>query len=244
MFLPAIDLMGGKCVRLFQGEKAKKTQYSDRPQDTARAFESQGADRLHVVDLDGAFNDGGNRQCVRDIVAAVSIPVQVGGGIRTLEDVRTLFGLGASSVIFGTAAVKDPGLVGAALSQYGPDRIYVGIDAKGGRVAVRGWVETTDADPLSLARDIKAAGVKTVIYTDISRDGALCGPNIEATRRLALETGLSVIASGGIQSLDDLRSLLTLEPSGVTGIISGRAVYEGKFTVAQAVETLRKAAAS
>jgi phosphoribosylformimino-5-aminoimidazole carboxamide ribotide isomerase len=242
IFLPAIDLMDGKCVRLLMGRKEQKKEYSNRPAEVAMQFETQGAHGIHVVDLDGAFTGrAANSKRIGEIAKAVSIPVEVGGGIRSTENIDVLFALGVSRAILGTSAVQHPDLVDNAIAQYGSDRILVGIDAREGMVAVQGWEEKTAVTAAELALDMKKRGVETIIYTDIAKDGMLTGPNIEGTRKLAQQSGLRVIASGGVNSLEDIRQLLSIEKYGVVGFISGKAVYEGRFTVQEVVQMLGRA---
>jgi phosphoribosylformimino-5-aminoimidazole carboxamide ribotide isomerase len=236
IIIPAIDLKEGRCVRLLQGRKEDETVYSDDPAAVARRWQDEGATYLHLVDLDGAF-EGGSRNlgAITRILEAVAIPVELGGGIRSLDAVSRLLSLGLDRVILGTVAVRQPEVVRAAVERFGPDRIVVGIDAKGGRVAVKGWVETTEVGAVDLALRMKALGVRRVVYTDIATDGMLAGPNVEATGALARTTDLKVIASGGISSLDDLRKVATLEPFGVEGVIVGKALYEGRVGLREAI---------
>ncbi|MFH0918987.1 MAG: 1-(5-phosphoribosyl)-5-[(5-phosphoribosylamino)methylideneamino]imidazole-4-carboxamide isomerase [Fibrobacterota bacterium] len=240
MFLPAIDLLKGQCVRLLQGEKDKATVYHDHPAEVAAGFERDGADGIHVVDLDGAF-EGRQRniESIRAVVEAVGLPVEVGGGIRTLGDIEHLFSAGVARVILGTAAVENPELLGEAVATFGAERVWAGIDARNGRAAIKGWVQDSGIPAVELGKRMRDLGVKTVIYTDIRRDGALTGPNINETRRMAVETGLSIIASGGVHSLKDIRDLMGIEKDGVAGIIAGRAIYEGTMTVEKAVRLLK-----
>lgn len=238
--IPAIDLKEGRCVRLLQGRKEDETVYSDDPAAVARQWQEAGAEYLHLVDLDGAF-EGASRNLVAitRILEAVSIPAELGGGVRSLDDVSRLLSLGLDRVILGTVAVRAPEVVRAAVERFGPDRVVVGIDAREGRVAVKGWAETTEVRAVDLALRVKGFGVRRVIYTDISTDGMLAGPNIEATRVLAVETGLKVIASGGVSSVEDLRRVAALEPFGVEGVIVGKALYEGRVDLREAIEMLK-----
>lgn len=240
MFLPAIDLMDGRCVRLLQGEREAKTEYSGDPARTAEGFARDGADAIHLVDLDGAF-DGRrkNMNMIMSVILAAGIPVEVGGGIRTLQDIEALLEAGAWRVILGTAAVKQPDLVSQSVKAFGDDRIVLGVDVKQGYVAVKGWTEKTVLTAESLAKDMKVRGVRNLIYTEISRDGTLQGPDIEATAELAVITGLNVIVSGGVCSLKDIEAILEAEAKGITGFISGKAIYEGAFTVAEAAALVR-----
>jgi len=241
LLFPAIDLKEGKAVRLLQGRMEDSTVYADNPVEVAKDFESQGAEYLHVVDLNCAFiGESVNDETIRKIVGSVSLKVQVGGGIRTMERIKELLNLGVERVILGTIAIKDPDLVAEAARRYG-ERIIVGIDALGGWVAVQGWSETTEMLAVDLGKAMKDVGIKHVVYTDIARDGMLQGPNIESTVHLAQETGLAVIASGGISTLADLRRLQIEALKGVSieGAITGKALYSGAFTLAEALEAAR-----
>ena len=238
LLFPAIDLKEGKAVRLLQGRMEDSTVYSDNPVDLAKEFESQGAEYLHIVDLNGAFTGKPvNDEIIRRIVGSVSLKIQVGGGIRTLERITELLDLGVERIILGTIAVKEPELVALAVRRYGK-RVIVGIDAKDGLVAVQGWAETTEMRAIDLGVAMKAIGVQSVVFTDIARDGMLQGPNIESTIQMARETGLSVIVSGGISTLADLRNLQAEAIKGVPieGAITGKALYSGAFTLSEALE--------
>ena len=240
IFLPAIDLLDGRCVRLEQGERGRRTEFPVSPAETAVRFEADGANGIHTVDLDGAFEGRGkNRKVIGEIASKVKIPVEVGGGIQSLDDMQYLFDLGVSRVVVGTKAVDDPGLVESALVKYGPAKIWVGIDAKAGEVAIRGWTRPTGIRAVDLGREMKALGISTVIYTDIAKDGMRQGPNLEETQKMAVETGLQVIASGGVTTLDDVRTLLPLESAGISGFIVGRAIYDGLLMVADVAALLR-----
>src|SRR5688500_13673703 len=214
--IPAIDLQGGRCVRLIQGDFSQATVYGDDPPGMARRWEAAGASRIHVVDLDGA-KAGGPRQLsvVAEIARAVSVPVQLGGGMRTLEDVDAALAAGVDRIIIGTRAIEEPSFVDEALGRFG-ERVGVGIDAKDGRVAVRGWVDVSDVDALDLARSMAGRGVKTIVYTDIARDGMLIGPNVDAMQRMAEAVpDVAVIASGGVGALGDV---LDLAKTGTVGV--------------------------
>ena len=223
---PAIDMKDGKCVRLRQGVFEDKTVYAEEPYKVAMAFEAAGAKFLHLVDLDGALlGVGANDEALKQIVAHVTIPVEIGGGIRTMQDIEHKLSLGVSRVILGTKAVENPAFVGEAVARFGAEKIVVGIDAKEGRVATRGWETVSDADAVTLALSMKELGVKTIIYTDIAKDGMLCGPNMVQTARLVEATGLDIVASGGVSCMADLEQL---EDIGVEGAILGKAIYEKK----------------
>ena len=228
---PAIDIKDGRAVRLRQGLAADVTDYGT-PAEAAMDWKTQGATYLHVVDLDGAFEGKGrNLPLVAEIVRETGLPVELGGGIRTMEDIEARLTLGVARVILGTVALTEPDLVRRACARY-PGRIACGIDAKDGRVAVRGWVEASDVDPVDLALRMKDAGVQDVIYTDIRRDGMQTGPNVEATAELVRRTGLRVIGSGGVGKIQDLYDL---RDAGCAGAIVGKALYNGNFTLAQAL---------
>jgi len=230
---PAIDISRGKCVRLIQGLRQQETIYGNDPVEVAQKWMHEGAKRLHIVDLDGAFDDNtNNAHIIKKIAENVNIPIQIGGGIRSLERLRLIFDMGVKRVILGTAAIEKPDFVEEVVSLY-EDRIAIGIDAKEGKVAIRGWMRDSEVDVIELALKMKKIGVKTVIYTDISRDGMLTGPNIEATARLIESTGLDVIASGGISSLDDLVKLKLID---VSGVIIGKALYNKNFSLKDALK--------
>ena len=235
--IPAIDLKDGKCVRLEQGLMEFDTVFNDNPGAQARAWQDQGAELLHIVDLDGAFaGEPKNREAIEAIVRAVSIPTQLGGGIRDMATIEAYLSLGIGRVIIGTAAQRNPELVKEACEKF-PGRIVVGIDAKDGMVAVQGWAEVTGVTAVELAKKFEGFGVSAIIYTDISRDGMLQGPNLEATKQLAESITIPVIASGGLSTLQDIRNLMTVESAGVTGVITGKAIYTGAINLAEAIRT-------
>ncbi|MCB4406283.1 1-(5-phosphoribosyl)-5-[(5-phosphoribosylamino)methylideneamino]imidazole-4-carboxamide isomerase [Synechococcus sp. MU1642] len=239
--LPAIDLLDGACVRLHQGDYDQVTRFSEDPVAQALSWQSQGATRLHLVDLDGAKRgEPINDAAVRAITSALDIPVQLGGGVRSLGRAEELIACGLDRVILGTVAIEQPQLV-QELAQLHPGRIVVGIDAKNGRVATRGWIEQSDVLATDLAKQFSAAGIAAIITTDIATDGTLAGPNLEALRTMAQCSAVPVIASGGIGCMADLLSLLPLEPLGVTGVIVGRALYDGRVDLAEAIAALGEA---
>lgn len=233
LIIPAVDLKGGRCVRLLQGRADAETVFSDDPVAMARRWESEGAPRLHVVDLDGAFG-GGPAQTViiRAIAQSVSIPIEVGGGLRAAEHIDAVLGAGARWAIVGTRAALDPVFLGEVCRRF-EDRIIVGVDASGGRVAVDGWTRVLDLDAVTLARNAAAAGASAIIYTDIVRDGTQGGPNLSSTEAVARASGIPVFASGGVGSLDDIRLLSGLP--GVEGVVVGRALYTGAVSLRAAL---------
>jgi phosphoribosylformimino-5-aminoimidazole carboxamide ribotide isomerase len=233
--IPAIDLKDGHCVRLEQGLMERDTVFCEDPAAQGREWQCQGAELLHIVDLDGAFAGAPkNRKSIEEIVRSVTIPTQLGGGIRDMQTIEAYLSLGIGRIILGTAAQRNPELVREACGAF-PGRIIVGIDAKDGMVAVQGWAEVTGVKASELARRFEGFGVAAIIYTDISRDGMLSGPNIEATRALAESISIPVIASGGVSKLSDIQSLMEIESSGVTGVITGKAIYTGAISLVEAV---------
>lgn len=240
LVLPAIDLKEGKCVRLYQGEMDTAKVYSDSPEETAIRWQSLGAKMLHVVDLDGAMaGEPRNLGAISRILQSVEIPIQLGGGIRDEEVVEDYLQLGVSKVILGTAACRKGEMLRRVCEQH-PGRIAAGIDARDGFVAVQGWRELTGLRAIDLARELEAAGISHVIYTDIARDGALAGPNLEATTQLAQAISIPVVLSGGMHSHDDLQAAASLEEKGVRGVILGRSIYEGTIDLAQAVKEVQR----
>ena len=235
MLYPAIDLKGGQCVRLLRGEMSRATVFSDDPAGQARRFVAAGCRYLHVVDLDGAFaGKPMNRAAVEAVVASAGVPVQLGGGIRDRATIEAWLERGVRRVILGTAALADPALVKWACRAF-PGRVAIGIDARGGRVAIEGWAKETPRQALDLALEFEDAGAAAIIYTDIERDGALQGVNVAATAALARALSTEVIASGGVASLDDLRALKAHEADGIAGVICGRALYDGRLDLAAAL---------
>jgi len=234
IIVPAIDLRGGKVVRLKQGRVQDETIYGSDPADVARSWEAQGAERIHLVDLDAAIDSRPQPDVIEKIARAVKIHLEIGGGLRTLEMAMRYRAMGIDRVIFGTAALARPGVVQEAVRLW-PQSVAVALDVKDGKVAIAGWKETSTVDALELALQVKAWGVPRVQYTDVLRDGTLVGPNIAGTERLARETGLKITASGGVSVKDDLTKLKPLEPLGVDEVIVGKALYEKRFTLAEAI---------
>jgi phosphoribosylformimino-5-aminoimidazole carboxamide ribotide isomerase len=236
---PAIDLRGGRCVRLVQGDPHAETVVSNDPAGTAQHWANLGAEWLHIVNLDGAFGDEGkaakNISALRAILDVVNLSVQFGGGLRSIADLEAVLSLGVTRAIIGTAAITDPALVKEALQRFGAERIVLGIDARGGLVATHGWQRLSDASAIDLAKHMKSMGVTHVIYTDIVRDGTLSGVNAAACATLASQSGLVVIASGGVASLEDVRRIKEVEESGVEGLIIGKALYAGQVDLTQAL---------
>jgi len=234
--IPAIDLRNGRCVRLSQGKPDREKTYSDKPAEVARAWMEQGAQWLHVVDLDGAFTgEPRNLPALNDICAAVDIPVQFGGGNRTMEVISRIFDAGVERVVLGTAALESPTFLREACGKF-RERIAVGIDASGGKVAVKGWRDVTDIDAVEFGKRVSGEGAGLIIYTDISRDGMLSGPNKEATKRMADSVPIPIIASGGISSLSDVTEIARLAPGRIIGMIIGKALYEGSFSLRHAID--------
>jgi phosphoribosylformimino-5-aminoimidazole carboxamide ribotide isomerase len=231
--VPALDLRAGRVVRLKRGELRELLEYGANPAEAARRWQDLGAARLHVVDLDAAIERRSQASLIAEVIRAVTIPVEVGGGVRTFEDAQRYREAGAERVIFGTAAVASPEVVRRALAEW-PGSIAVALDARRGKVAVAGWQEVTQVDVLELARDVRAWGVPRIQYTDVVRDGTLGGPNLAATEELARACGLRITAAGGVATLDDLRALVRLESLGVDEVVVGKALYEGRFTLAEA----------
>lgn len=240
IIIPAVDIKGGRCVRLLEGRAEAETVFSEFPLEMARKWADQGAERLHVIDLDGAFEKGPrNYAIIKDIIQTIKLPIQLGGGIRDLHTVERYLSLGLAQVILGTVALKDPLLVKEACRLF-PEQIMVSLDARDNRIAVEGWTELSDIDPVDLAKQYQDWGVKAIIFTDIARDGTQQGPSIFSTRRLAQATRLPVIAAGGIATLEDIVSLAPLESDGLAGIITGRAIYSGSLDLGEAINWLKK----
>jgi phosphoribosylformimino-5-aminoimidazole carboxamide ribotide isomerase len=231
--IPAIDLKDGRCVRLFQGDYQRETVYSDDPVATALAWQDKGATRLHLVDLDGAAQGRPvNLAITARIISSLSIPVQVGGGIRDLATAGSLLDAGAQRVVIGTAAVEQPGMLAELCHARGGDKVVVAVDARDGLVAIKGWTEQSELSSLQLARRVALDGVERLLYTDISRDGTMTEPNFDATADLARDSGLAVLASGGVTTVEHIRRL---SGTGVEGVIVGRALYDNAFSLAEAI---------
>lgn len=231
--IPAIDLRGGRCVRLHQGDFGRETVFSEDPLAMARRWQGLGARRLHLVDLDGAATGRpAHLEMIAAIVSALDIPVQVGGGIRGADTARDWLAAGADRVVIGTAAVRDPGMVAAVCREHGGERVVAAVDARDGVVAVQGWTESGQVTALELARRMAGLGAARLLYTDIARDGMLTGPDVDNSARLARETGMAVLASGGVASAADIRRLAA---SGVEGVIVGRALYTGAVSLPDAI---------
>lgn len=235
IIFPAIDLKDGACVRLEKGEMGKATVFSRDPAAQGLAFQQQGFEWIHIVDLNGAFEGKPvNIDAVKSILASVTIPLQLGGGIRDIATIKQWLEAGVARVILGTIALRNPQLVKDACRLY-PGKIAVGIDGRGGKVAVEGWAETSEIGVIDLAKKFEDAGVSAIIYTDINRDGILQGPDLEGTKLLAESINTPVIASGGVSSADDIRQLKKIETSGIMGVIVGRAFYDGRITPEEAL---------
>ncbi len=233
--IPAIDLRGGRVVRLIQGDPAREVRYSQDPEAVAREWVRRGARRLHVVDLDGAFAGfPANQEALRNIFRAVAVPVQIGGGLRSLDAIRAALNLGASVAILGTAAIRDPAFLAAACAAF-PRRVGLGLDARGGKLVTSGWTTTTDVEAIEFARHASDLPMAAIIYTDVRRDGMLEGPDLEGLARVIAATSIPVIASGGISSIQDVQALKALASPGVAGAILGKALYDGRLTLEAAL---------
>ncbi|MBT3177834.1 MAG: 1-(5-phosphoribosyl)-5-[(5-phosphoribosylamino)methylideneamino]imidazole-4-carboxamide isomerase [Desulfobacula sp.] len=235
LIIPAVDIKQGKCVRLLQGRMEDSTHYSDDPVKMAQKWEAQGASLIHVVDLDGAFaKKVQNFKSIQDILTGINVPIQVGGGIRDLTTIEMYLDVGVSKVIIGSEALYNPGLVKDACRQF-PGKIVVGIDARNGRVAVEGWSRTSDTRAIDLAKEFESCGVAAINFTDILKDGMQIGPNIEETAALACAVSIPIVASGGVNTLQDIKNLVEIESKGVIGVITGRALYEGTLDLKEAI---------
>jgi len=239
LIIPAVDIKDGRCVRLRQGRMEDETVYAETPWKMAVRWEDEGAVMLHIVDLDGAVEGRGvNDDAVREIIDRTGMKTELGGGVRDMARVDALLSMGLSRIIIGTAAVENPDFVREALKKHGPRKVIVGIDARDGVVATRGWMKSGWLSAVDLALKMRDIGIERIIYTDIGRDGMLTGPNIEETRRIAKETGLWITASGGVSSVEDIRKLKSIESSGVDSVITGKAIYEGTLDLAEAIEAV------
>jgi phosphoribosylformimino-5-aminoimidazole carboxamide ribotide isomerase len=240
---PAIDLRRGRCVRLRQGDPAAETVFDDDPAGVARCWADLGAEWLHVVNLDGALGDqdatAPNLRRLAAIRQSVSLPIQFGGGLRTLGDVERVLALGVTRVVVGTAALVNPSLVTQIVEHLGAERLVIGLDAREGRVATHGWQETSGTGVLQVARQMRVLGVLRAVYTDIARDGMLSGVDAAGSARLARHSGLRIIASGGVRDLEDIRQLVALEDDGIEGVITGQAIYTGALSLSQAIAEAR-----
>lgn len=237
IIFPAIDIRGGKCVRLIKGDFNQETVFSDRPEIMAKKWQDEGGKYLHLVDLDGALaGKSQNLATVEMILKTVDIPVELGGGIRTMENIETVLDMGVSRVILGSVAVKNPQLIKDACKKYGSERIVVGIDAKDGIVAVDGWGVSGNVEAKELAKKMALGGVKHIIYTDISRDGTLSGVNVQATAEIARYSGVKVVASGGVSSIEDIKLLKQYEQDGIEGVIVGKSIYTGSLSLPEALK--------
>ena len=237
IIFPAIDIRGGKCVRLIKGDFNQETVFSDRPEIMAKKWQDEGGKYLHLVDLDGALaGKSQNLATVEMILKTVDIPVELGGGIRTMENIETVLDMGVSRVILGSVAVKNPQLIKDACKKYGSERIVVGIDAKDGIVAVDGWGVSGNVEAKELAKKMALGGVKHIIYTDISRDGTLSGVNAQATAEIARYSGVKVVASGGVSSIEDIKLLKQYAADGIEGVIVGKSIYTGSLSLPEALK--------
>ncbi|MBN1930638.1 MAG: 1-(5-phosphoribosyl)-5-[(5-phosphoribosylamino)methylideneamino]imidazole-4-carboxamide isomerase [Desulfobacterales bacterium] len=236
IIIPAVDIKNGKCVRLFQGRMDKETVFSDDPAAMAKRWEEEGAKLIHIIDLDGAFKKiPKNLNSIKKIIKMIGVGIQVGGGIRNEETIRMFLDLGVKKVIIGTEAITNPGMVKDACKEF-PEQIVVGIDARDGWVAIEGWTQTTEIRAIDLAKQFEDCGVAAINFTDIHRDGMQTGVNIDETRRLAEAVSIPVVASGGVSTIEDIIKLLPLEEVGVTGVITGRALYSGTLNLREAIK--------
>ena len=236
LIIPAVDIKGGRCVRLLQGRRDSETVFSDDPSAMAARWEAEGAEWLHVVDLDGAFEKSPrNVEAVKAILDKVNIPVELGGGIRTLDTISMYLDLGISRVILGTEAIRNPGLIEEGCKSY-PGKIMVSLDARDGMVAIGGWTETTQHMAVDVAKGFEGCGLCGIVFTDIHKDGMQTGPSIEQTRHLAEAVSMPIIASGGVSDIEDILELVPLEPLGVEGVITGKALYAGTLNLREAIE--------
>ena len=235
IIIPAIDIKGGRCVRLYQGRMDKETVYSEDPVEVAGRWEDMGAEMLHVVDLDGAVSGRPvNLDVIKDIISSVKLNVQIGGGIRDLEIAKHYLSIGAYRVVLGTAVVNNLEFVNNMCTAC-PDQIVVSLDAKDGMIAVKGWTEVTGTDAIEMAKTFEGIGISAIVFTDIKRDGTLTGPNIESIKKLVSNVNIPVIASGGISGINDIRALLNIKNPGIAGVIVGKALYSGAIDLGEAI---------
>jgi phosphoribosylformimino-5-aminoimidazole carboxamide ribotide isomerase len=241
LVIPAIDLRHGRCVRLTQGRKEEATVYDTDPITVAEAFENDGAEMLHVVDLDGAFGEANreNRDVLEQLVNRVTVPVQFGGGLRSRNDIAQALGLGVARVVIGTLAVESADLLAEIIREFGADRVAVGIDARNGQAMTRGWMSEKQLTASTLAQRVASAGVERIVYTDIQRDGMLTGINLDQTCMIAKTSGLKITASGGVSSLDDLKQVAAVSHCGIDSVIIGKALYEHRFNLPDAIAAAR-----
>ena len=238
IFIPAIDLISGKCVRLAQGDYGRKIEYSENPVETARSFEEQGAGYIHIVDLDATKGEGKqNRYTIKRIAEAVGVPVQVGGGVRGRDDVLRLLDMGVHRMVLGTIVVKSPDATRELVLEFG-ERLVAGIDAREGMVKVSGWTQDAGIEAIDLGLRVKDLGFSLIVLTDITRDGMMEGPNLDSVKKMARATGLPIIVAGGVSRIEDVMALKAIEEEGVEGVISGRAIYEGTLSVREACRLL------
>ncbi len=238
--IPAVDIKEGKCVRLKQGIASAKTIFSDKPEEMAKRWYELGAERIHIVDLDGAFSGKPiNFDIIEKIVKSVPAEIEVGGGIRNIETIKRYISIGVKYVILGTIAIKSPDVLIEATQRY-PKKIILGIDAKDGRVAVEGWIKGSELTPIEIAKRFENYDIASIIYTDIKRDGMKTGPNIEATKKLASSVNIPIIASGGVATIEDIKKIIDLSSYGIEGIIIGRALYDGDIDLKEAIKIARK----
>ena len=240
IIFPAIDLKSGKCVRLEQGKFDNVKVFNEDPIAVAKEFEAKGAEYIHLVDLDGAVEgELVNRDVIENIVKSVKIPCELGGGIRTIERIEELLNLGLARVILGTIAIKNPELTKEAVSKFGGEKVVIGIDAKKGKVAINGWLDVTEKDVVELIKEMESIGVKTVIYTDIEKDGMMQGISLDSVKRILEQTDINMVVSGGVTSIEDINHLVELNNSKIEGVITGKAIYEGKLDLAEAIRVAK-----
>lgn len=240
VIFPAIDLKNGKCVRLQQGKFDNVKVFNEDPVSVAKEFEAKGAEYIHLVDLDGAVEgELVNRSVIENIVKSVKIPCELGGGIRTIERIEELLNLGLARVILGTIAIKNPELTKEAVAKFGGEKVVIGIDAKKGKVAINGWLDVTEKDVVELIKEMESIGVKTVIYTDIEKDGMMQGISLDSVKRILEQTDINMVVSGGVTSIEDINHLVELKNSKIEGVITGKAIYEGKLDLVEAIRVAK-----